>query len=374
MSYQCLDITDSLPSAVSLKGVIVYNDDNNLSAFLSNEETKDTSFFPREEGDRLLSFEVSPDGKYVSYIHYSVRTEEDRLIIATAEGQPIWSKVIYDYAWEWFDSERLIHLDVPQNGTPSLFLLNPFTGQRQELRFDYPDSRLFTNDPSDRWGFGRGGLPVYDPTLTRVLYPECDSQCQDKVIRREGGWPIVLWDLETNQPIARLMTVDSYGTTPVWTPDGKQFVLATTVDPDEWWVPASEFFTMSREGQLRQLTHFRDYSKEVHIPDSYSLSPDGKLLAFWIAIEPNLYEDLRLAVLNIETGEVVNHCIKGDAFADNATEPYSPVWSPDSTQLLVISRIPEDTKVRRVVAVDILHNYAARVNADMEPVGWMVVP
>ena len=365
MSYQCLDVADHPPSDYVLKGTIVYNNNDNTDAFLWNNDTKNVYRFPREEGDRLLEFDVSPDRKHIAYWHTS--NAKDELVIATADGQPIWSQVIDSYYWKWFDSERLIGLVIPQNAKPSLFLLNPFTGQRQELQVDYPDSRLFSNDPTDYWRYSNGGSPIYDPTLTRVLYPVCDSQCQDKLIRGEGGWPVALWDIETSQVIARIMTMDSYGDTPVWAPDGKQFIIATNIDPNQRNLSAREFFAMSREGQLRQLTHFMDDYEEVDIPDSYSLSPDGKLIAFWITAKPSQYEGARLAILNIETGEVTNYCIQADGFVD-------PLWSPDGTQLLVVAQTSQAESIEGVVLVDLVRNYAAKI-ADAEnvkPVGWMV--
>jgi hypothetical protein len=109
MRYQCLEIAESLPSDRSLKGVIAYNGDNNLSAYLQNQATNETYLFPREEGDRLLAFEVSPDGKWIMYDHYSERTKEDQLVIATAKGEPIQSKVVDpQFLWNWFDNQRLI--------------------------------------------------------------------------------------------------------------------------------------------------------------------------------------------------------------------------------------------------------------------------
>jgi len=367
MSYQCLDIADHPPSGNVSQGTIVFNNKDNTDAFLWNNDTKNVYRFPREEGDRLLEFEVSPDRKYIVYRH---STESNaKTVVATADGKTVWSKITDPFSWNWFDNERLIGLVAPENVTPSLFLLNPFTGQRQELRVDYPDSRLFLNDPSDHWGFRSGGLPIYDPTLTRVLYPECDSQCQDRLIRGDGGWPIALWDIEKGQVIARITTMDSYGDTPVWTSDGRQFIVAANIDPRFRNSFAKEFVAMSREGQLRQLTHFMDDYEEVEIPDSYSLSPDGKLVAFWIIAKPSQYEGARLAVLNTETGEITNYCIQSDGFV-------APIWSPDGTQLLIVTQTAQDQNIQRAVLVDLVRNYAAQIaDADyVKPVGWMASP
>jgi dipeptidyl aminopeptidase/acylaminoacyl peptidase len=372
MSYQCLEITDHPPSDYVLKGTIVFSNSDDTDAFFWKNDTKNVYRFPREDGDRLSDFDVSPDRKHIVYLHTS--KTQDKLVIATADGHPIWSqiRVTDSYYWNWFDNERLIGSVIPHNGTPSLFLLNPFTGKRQELRVDYPDSKLFSDDPTGQsfhWRFRNGGLPVYDPTLTRALYPECNSQCQDQLIRGNGGVPIALWDVETNQVIARIMTMDDYGDTPVWTSDGKQFIIATNISTDKSHFYGSEFFAMSRDGELKQLTHFMDSHEVVNISNSYSLSPNGKLLAFWIWTVPSRYEDTRLAVLNIETGQVINYCIQsyGSVY---------PIWSPDGTQLLVFVQDVQAQSIPRAVLIDLLGNYAAQIaEADyLVPVGWMVSP
>jgi Tol biopolymer transport system component len=255
-----------------------------------------------------------------------------------------------------------------ENGEHTLLLLNPFTGERQSLPADFPSSEMYSENFFMAWI--RASSPLFDPTLTRVVYGSGFHDSTNTI------HPILtLWDAETDQKVTEIDIWD-WGETPAWTPDGKQFLMAANLDPRMTRDFAEEFFAISREGDIRQLTHFMDYYKKVDILDSYSLSPDGKLLAFWILTQPSLFDGPQLAVLNIETGQTTNYCIKGSAFADNTYEDYagSPIWSPDSSQLLIISRPPEDTKVRRVVVVDTLHNYAAKINADMEPQGWMVAP
>ena len=372
MSYQCLEIADHPSSDYVLNGTIVFGNSDGTDIFLWNNDTKNVYRFPREDGDRLWYFDVSPDWKHVVYLHIS--NSQDKLVIATADGRRVWSEIQMtdSYYWNWFDNERLIGSVLPLNGTRSLFLLNPFTGEKQELRVNYPDSKLFSNDPIGQafhWRFRNGGLPVYDPTLTRALYPECDSQCQDQINRGSSAKPIALWDLETNQVIARMMTMDDYGKTPVWTPDGRQFIIATNMSLDKNDFYGSEFFAISRDGELRQLTHFMDSYEVVNISNSYSLSPNGKLLAFWIATVPGRYKGTYLAVLNIETGAVINYCIQsfGSVY---------PIWSPDDTQLLVFIHDVQGQTIPRVVLVDFVGNYAAQIAeaGDSVPLGWMVSP
>lgn len=366
MRYQCLEIANSLPTRDSLKGVIVYDGDYNLTSWLSDQETGNTYLLPREANDTLWQFGVSPDGQHLKYIHSIAETQKYQLVIATSDGKSLWSQNVNAVDWDWFDNERLVYLESSENGTHRFLLLNPFSGEQKHLPADFPGSEAFSSDMVGHWFLATRGVPIYDPTLTRAVYP---------VIEDKQKWPaIILWDTQANKDVAQIVTVDYWGNTPLWTPDGKQFIIATNMDTTKPLATAQELFAVSRDGQIRQLTHFMDYYQGIEILDDYSLSPNGKLLAFWITVKPSQFDNPRLAVLNIETGEVTNYCIKGDPFADNAAYPDLPVWSPDSTQLLVISRPPEDTKVRRVVVVDIGNNYAAQINQDMEPVGWMVAP
>lgn len=371
MSYQCLDIADHPPSDYILNGTLVFSNSDRTDAYLWKQDTKNVYRLSRKDGDRLDYFAVSPDRKHIVYVHTS--NTQEKLVIATADGHIVWSEIRMSHSyWNWLDNERLIGVVYPTNGTPSVFLLSPFAGKKQELRVDYPDSKLFSDDPIGQafhWRFRNGGLPVYDPTLTRALYPECDSQCQDRISKGNSEKPIALWDLETDQVIARIMTMDDYGNTPLWTPDGRQFIIATNMSLDKNDFYGSEFFAVSRDGEVKQLTDFIDSYEVVNISNSYSLSPNGKLLAFWILTAPSQYEGTRLAVLNIETGEVINYCIQSYGSVD-------PIWSPDGTQLLVFIHDVQPQSIPRVVLVDLIDNYAAQIAeaGDAVPMGWMGSP
>jgi hypothetical protein len=188
------------------------------------------------------------------------------------------------------------------------------------------------------------------------------------LIQGGHGWPIALRDIENDRVIARIVTMDKYGRTPLWTPGGNWFILATKVNPQDPYPPANEIFAVSREGQIEQLTHFKGRFEEVNIPDNYSLSPDGKLLAFWIVTKPSNYAGANLAILNTDTGDVKNYCIQGDPSLDIKTalaNVIDPLWSPDGSQLLVVSG-------NRIVLVDLINNYAAKIGENEMPVGWMV--
>jgi Tol biopolymer transport system component len=126
------------------------------------------------------------------------------------------------------------------------------------------------------------------------------------------GWPVVLWDIDKGKEIARLITMDNYGYTPIWSQDGTQFIMATKIDSQNPYPPANEFFAVSRDGQVRQLTHFTQQYRKAEIINNYSISPDGSLVAFWVKVDSSEDDDARLAVLDTATGSVTNYCITAD--------------------------------------------------------------
>ncbi len=106
----------------------MFTNENNTDAFMEDLKTRSQVRFPRIDGDRLFSFEVSPDGKLLLYRKDS--DEGDLTIIATANGQTVWSDPI---GYGWFDSKRLSSLVNLGNGNPYTVILNPFTGEHQEV-------------------------------------------------------------------------------------------------------------------------------------------------------------------------------------------------------------------------------------------------
>lgn len=384
MNYACLDINDNLPLSKAPNGVLVFKNEDNTDAFLWDMQAGTQIRFPRNEGERILSFSVSPDARYIVYHQASLdlisgqySSSNDRTVMAKADGIPIWSQLNSWYSW--FDNERLIGLIHPAAGYPYLKLLNPVSSDHQELHPDYPNiERMFSNNPIDKWR-GIKGLPIYNPTLTKVVYAECDSVCETNIAKGIPDFPVVLLDVQTGAVLARLKTMDEYGGTPIWLSDGSRFIMSADMLPmgsvfsRDPYFQADEFYTVDQAGEIRQLTHFMDGFVDVEIYDSYTLSPDDQWAAFWVVAKPGNFPDARLAVLNIQTGEVTNYCLKGAPFANAALESLlAPIWSPDSTQLLIVDRDPRDEDRRRAIVVDITKPFAVKVAENVEPVGWMV--
>ena len=110
----------------------------------------------------------------------------------------------------------------------------------------------------------------------------------------------------------------------------------------------------------------------------YSISPDDHLLAFWIRVPPYLHEDARLAILNLENGEIINYCLSGINSGGNPSiDTYPiPIWAPDGTHLAIKTRNPQMPENSLITLLDINQNTAVQVkNTDnLDPVGWLSLP
>jgi hypothetical protein len=196
--------------------------------------------------------------------------------MVNAMGQQIWVHDEDVFSYKWFDNERLWFLVSGTKRGDKYFtvIMNPFTGERQELYPDYPNNYLDYGFDSIRWRW-TSGIPLYDPTATRVIYPECPSTgCVNQSVKA-----IVLWNIPKHQVLARIEPADFYIPSPIWSPDGQQFIIVNDTDSGKSH-SKEEFFSVSREGQVRKLTRLSDYLNIIEIRDSYVFRQMGSTLLF----------------------------------------------------------------------------------------------
>ena len=368
----CLEILDRLPPGAPVTGTLVLsghfiwqidNPPENLEAdsyFLNLSTGERIVFSPKDDQSPIVRFAVSPDGKWLAYD--DIRGNND-IVVATADGQEF-TRIPWGDRWwyfDWLNNEQLvinrnistgvIDLERGRAGESSLVLFNPLTGQSQELMPDLPG--IFSHDLLSDWP----GSMIYNPTLTRVLYPD---------MRNDP--PFVLWDVQAGKEVARI----PYGKDPQWSPNGER--LAWIVITEEGSV--MELYVASQDGQIARLTYLTEYRPSTIA--SYSWSPDGRHIAFWMT--RRRYGPLDLAVADTSTGQVTDYCVQANFGGGSQpgyvslTNDLSPIWSPDGTQLLMSSSDPNDGEHILVVIVDIVQGYAATVAENMIPVGWMVSP
>ena len=157
------------------------------------------------------------------------------------------------------------------------------------------------------------------------------------------GYSIVLWDRGGRQELAKIPAIGSYGSFPLWLPDGNAVVVRAVKSGTEEW------FMVSRDGAIRQLTHFGG-GMGLYA----SLSPDGNYLAF-SGFNHNSGATRNLIILNLQTLEAVNTCIPFDY--------PPPVWSSDS-QYLAVQYYDRDKKLTSVVVLDPEERWAVKIYTD----------
>lgn len=373
MQFNCLDVLPAGTEWGKSSGVVVLenwiSDIDYLLDMWSGELTP-----INKERERAFHYAASPDRTWLA--HSWVLVDDDNfviqkeLIIADATGQ-VESAIPWEEGWVgipgWLDNEWLVinisgldPLESALRKPAHLLAINPFTGERKILAPDFPDIHTFDMFDWENWS-----RTMYDPTLTRVVY-----------LTEYDNFSYVLWDLEHDREITRLparIPMWNYLPIPRWSPDGSRFVV-------EAWIPEEkrlELFQVSRDGESERLTNLYPYGQATLA--QYSWSPDGRHLAALLDTGLGLNPELELVVLDTETKEITNYCLKityfhqapkiEDSWSD---DPPLPIWSPNGTQLLVRNRTGRFNW--QVILVDLTRGSAAVIAENMEPMGWLRTP
>lgn len=324
----------------------------------------------------LQEFSVSPNQKRVAYLESMSNRSDFNLIIAGTNNQ-IYKTLLWEDnagwgAFQWLDNEHLAIELLPQNDNVlvsyvrDFLILNPFTGERQILKTDYPN--VYDDFPMPDWA--GWGITAYNQNLTRAVYLERDAS---------GPFYYVLWDLQKKSQIANFQITGDLEAVVRWSSDGKQFAFAPSLSSNMNEYPAYELFKVTKDGNTKQLTHLTDYFPWVYIAD-LSWSTDNRYIAFWYSHweqnkDPS-YEsrgDRYLAILDTKTDFVTSYCINGEKNGGIGMVIYpEPIWSPDSNQVVIQSQISADSF--QTVLIDVQKNQAYKLGDELAPAGWMVSP
>ncbi|MBN2116318.1 MAG: hypothetical protein JW730_07100 [Anaerolineales bacterium] len=352
--YQCLDVVGSPPSDAKPQGILAIFEQH---PYLLNLETGVKK--PLDDGQG--KFSVSLDGKWLA----SQYVDESNKIWLRVEtlGDTEQKQIPWNDDWfllgGWLDNE---HVWISHKTEPLVTVINPFSGEQQELAPDFPGLETVAA-AGEHFALGASTV-LYNSSLTLAVYPRLEN---------DGYVYLVLWDVQSNRVLAKVMDrAKSFSYLPLWSLDQKEIYVAMV---DKWdnSNPRNfiyDFFSFNQDGQVRQLTDFGASFADTRIGD-VSLSPDGRKIAFWLQLRPSLQEEQQLAVLDLETQQVTDYCVPGSLHLDAP----SPIWSLDSRYLAVQNQY--EPNAGRVILVDTQQKWAVQLTEIVPngwPAGWMAEP
>lgn len=307
------------------------------------------------KGNRDLS--VSPNRK--AYAYHNIQSNQ--LLVFSSAGQLlhtlVWKKD-WGYVGNWIDDERiLIELSKPDQSRPTydeyprtLLILNPVTGEQKVYPPNFPDIDKAANIEWD--GFGS---TVYDPLVTRVIYPAN--------VKGNSAMSYILWDVPGNREIKQLQLPVALGGMPRWFTDGTKFILNGH---------DGEFYVVNRDGEVSQITHVNSGTNGSKFSSRYySWSPDGKTVALWL--ESTESKSTHIALLDVDNQKIKDLCIPAGYNPMRLEYTPIPVWSPDGKYLLIEADNQENGE-SDVVVVDVEAQTAQKIASNRNPLGWIVLP
>lgn len=366
IKFQPFEITSGVPSATNPMEALALCGDFTIQLLHFASEVKLETIL--ESSNDLYCKAISPDGKWIAYDQDSDESPTGRwLIVESVDGQQ--KKIPSDEHWRdfgdyvWLDNQQLIFNDfsnppdVQRSQTYPAFpmvVVNPFTGKQTKLSSNYSELHLGISGPASRLDFNYSDV-VYDPSLDLVVFPSWGG---------EHNY-IVLWDRREKTVLAKVEDQSGgFGDYPLWSPDAAQFVVPI-VNAIKGNHVIEEWYSVNRQGKVEQLTYFGDYFSDSDISFA-NWSPDGHKLAFWLNVFPSPCPNLRLAILDVTTKQVVDTCLPG-----SSSYALPPSWSLDS-QYIVIRNY--DASPVTTILVDSENGQAFDLTSligDTFPAGWL---
>lgn len=353
---QCLQKVSGMPNNIVSSGILVTRQQGvELMIFDFINQWK------REITDNILSAGVSPNGKWLTY--ETINNNQQQLVTESADGEKKY-KVIRERYWNitnhifWLDNLRIWF---PETSTtqpsPSVLVLDPFTGKKELLKTNYPGIMDFYN-----FGTGPIRLPfgyssaIYDSSLNYVIYPEYDQT---------NGYYQTLWNRKSQEVIVKVPGNGYFQNLPIMMEGQNWFLLVGYPSLEK---PNNEWLKVSLDGRIELLTTFGEAGIKYLIKNDAALSPDGKILAFDLSIwkpDQSAIESTHLILLNLETHQVIDTCLSADWIT----------WSLDG-QYIAISTPADKKTINNILLIDISKKrvYQLMSGKMLLPVGWMTQP
>lgn len=349
----CSQLIDHPSAQTKLEGQLVLKPRLQLP-FLLDLSTKTQIPLAEDKGQRNLfdRFAASPDGKWLAYNTYP---PDPTAFIQSADGQ---QKKRFPEPWNdniaiigWLDNQQiaLLHF-TDQSPFSTTVILNPFTGSWNEYRLEDLNNYALSMGARNLYFESSNLMP--DPSQRLIVYPQQYDF-------------ITLWDKKTERVLATFQDHGHFNHDPLWSIDGADFVMVI-VSRSGVDQRMGDFFRVSNQGEVQQITNFKDMLDYVYIKNERR-SPDGKQVAFWVRTEPGIGAG-KWAVMNLETPTQL-FCVEG---AEAISIWSSPIWSPDSRYVIVANL--DGSRDGPVILMDTQERRATEIAKDAVPFGWLVEP
>lgn len=325
---------------------------------------------PNPSSPLVYDFSLSPDGKWLAYYElldenddYLVVEPSGNLLTKNSQGRIVWHPENLFQIQGWLSNESItLRIYRSPDKFASTLIRNPFNDKEYEFFLEELPDYLYYQ-PGGLQGtllFAHSNL-MPDPTLKRVVYP---------AINADHYYLAALWDVENKKVLTSLRILWDwvYNNDPLWSLDGSDFLI---MGLDEK-VNTVEWFQVTRDGTIKQLTHFGEILKDASI-ERPSRSPDGRYLAFKLYYnikEDGTYSDGKYFILDLKSQSLVGFCIDSGG-KSNPDKPFA--WSPDNLYLTITNG---DIAYRDavVILVDLEKHKAFQVGNEVHALGWMVKP
>jgi hypothetical protein len=312
----CLPIQQSLPTGLHLPWILL-GEGKGRHVLDPNTGMIDQPGPPNQEGS---GYESSPSGKWLAYTVCNDNCSDSKVIVEPAsniltkstKGRIIWTSPTHSFFLDrWLNKDTLM-LFVDDDDAPNILestlILNPFTGERHAFLGDQYPSVI--------------GSLLPDPTLTRLIFNT----------RNEKGFlDTVLWDIKNRKTITllNLRIEEDYSNPPLWSPDGSDFVMWKS-NPGRDGEYHAEWFQVTRDGDVHQLTYFSDVFKAVNF-DRGRRSADGRYVAnrlYYREFDHDKYKYIYF-VMDLKTQKLQGFCVDPDVGELGGSQS-QPIWSPDN--------------------------------------------
>jgi WD40 repeat protein len=359
----CLAVSPEPPGGNQIPGLLlvqraaVYAIDPN-----TGERTEELIPVPDPNSPLVYDFTLSPDGKWLAY-ELSDESDDivvepsDNLLTKSSQKRIIWRPENPFQLQGWLNNESVV-LTIQRNPDRfvSTLIRNPFKKEEHEFFLeelpDYLDHQL--GGLAGSMLFAHSNL-MPDPTLKRVVYQTKNDRLM-----------ATLWDVENKKVVTslRLFYDWAFFNDPLWSLDGSDFIIMG-IDEKEH----EEWFQVTREGTIQQLTHFGDFLTETSFGIS-SRSPDGRYLGFRLYKEDGTYQNSRYLILDLKSPSLDGFCIN----LGGKSNPDKPIaWSPDSKYVVITNGTIGDRSAV-VILMDLEKREVFQIAKDVEAIGWMVKP